>query len=139
MTGIYKITNKQNGKIYIGQSDNIERRLAEHKRVKSQTIDNYINCLGIENFEFEIIEECKKEDLDKKEQEYIQKYDSRKNGYNHQLGGYNNSAGEGNGRALLTEADVINIRTAYAEHINPSQLYEEQYKDKITKSQFQAV
>lgn len=77
--------------------------------------------------------------MDKKEQEYIQKYDSRKNGYNHQLGGYNNSAGEGNGRALLTEADVINIRTAYAEHINPSQLYEEQYKDKITKSQFQAV
>ena len=28
--GIYKIQNKQNGKIYIGQSNDIERRIKEH-------------------------------------------------------------------------------------------------------------
>ena len=32
MVGIYKITNKLNGKVYIGQSNDIERRWAEHKR-----------------------------------------------------------------------------------------------------------
>ena len=30
MIGIYKITNNINGKIYIGQSNNIERRFQEH-------------------------------------------------------------------------------------------------------------
>ena len=31
MIGIYKITNKENGKCYVGQSNNIERRFSEHK------------------------------------------------------------------------------------------------------------
>ena len=30
MIGIYKITKKENGKAYIGQSNNIERRFQEH-------------------------------------------------------------------------------------------------------------
>ena len=30
--GIYKITNKINGKVYIGQSNNIFRRWMEHQR-----------------------------------------------------------------------------------------------------------
>ena len=30
-SGIYKITNVKNGKIYIGSSSNIERRVTEHK------------------------------------------------------------------------------------------------------------
>ena len=32
MRGIYKITNKNNGKVYIGESLNIERRWEEHKK-----------------------------------------------------------------------------------------------------------
>lgn len=31
MIGIYKITKKENGKSYIGQSNDIERRFSEHK------------------------------------------------------------------------------------------------------------
>lgn len=34
MVGIYKITNKLNGKCYIGQTDDLERRIAEHKQKK---------------------------------------------------------------------------------------------------------
>ena len=30
MTGIYKFTNKQSGKVYVGQSVNIERRRQSH-------------------------------------------------------------------------------------------------------------
>ena len=139
MIGIYKITNKNNGKVYIGQSDNIERRISEHKRKKNQTIDDYINILGVENFTFEIVEECALEDLDKKEQEYIDKYDSQKNGYNLQKGGFNNSQGEGNGRALLTEEEVIFIRICYNNHEQPSEIFEKYFKNKITKNQFQSV
>lgn len=36
MIGIYKITNKIDGKVYIGQSDNLERRLSEHKHVSNR-------------------------------------------------------------------------------------------------------
>lgn len=32
MIGIYKITNLVNGKTYIGQSNNIERRFKEHQQ-----------------------------------------------------------------------------------------------------------
>lgn len=139
MIGIYKITNKHTGEVYIGQSDNVERRLSEHKKKRFQNIDNYINILGVENFNFEIIEECSKELLDEKEQFYIQKYDSREHGYNFQYGGFNNSQGEGNGRARLTEDDVRYIRTCYAQHKSQKDIYEQYFKNKITKSQFQGI
>lgn len=32
MIGVYKITNNINGKVYIGQSININKRWKEHKR-----------------------------------------------------------------------------------------------------------
>lgn len=136
--GIYKITNKKTGKIYIGQSDNCERRIQEHQKKKILTIDEWITFLGINEFNFEIIEECNKEELDEKEKYYIQKYDSLNNGYNIQEGGFNNSSGEGNGRARLTLEDVKNIRTAYKNHISCKKEYEK-YQDKISFNQFQAV
>lgn len=139
MIGIYKITNKNNGKVYIGQSNNVERRLSEHKQKRTQTIDNIINVLGVENFDFEIVEECNQDDLDKKEKEYIEKYDSVSNDYNIQKGGVNNSIGEGNGRARVSEKDVIYIRTAYDHHKSPKEIYEKDFKSKITKNQFQAI
>ena len=83
--GIYKIENKLNGKVYIGQSNNIERRWNEHKnnylKINSK-LYKVIQNFGIENFELTIIEECSEENLDEKELYYIIKYDSIKNGYN---------------------------------------------------------
>lgn len=139
MIGIYKITNKSNGKVYIGQSNNVERRLSEHKKKRTVTIDDYINVLGVENFDFEILEECDKEELDSKEQEYIKKYNSKENGYNIQKGRLNNSSGEGNGRAKLTETDVIFIREQYAAHASQKETYEKYFMDKVSKQQFQGV
>ena len=58
--GIYKITNKINGKCYIGQSNDIHRRwkqeLAPNAKLNphlARAFEKY----GIDNFEFEIIEE----------------------------------------------------------------------------------
>ena len=46
MVGIYKITNKLNNKVYIGQSNNLERRRREHfdwNLSKRQYIDEIIS------------------------------------------------------------------------------------------------
>lgn len=84
--GIYKITNKLNGKSYIGATINIEGRFSEHKRGKS-TFGKIILQIGVENFTFEIIEECSIEELETKEEYYVALYDSYNNGYNKTPGG----------------------------------------------------
>jgi predicted GIY-YIG superfamily endonuclease len=42
MIGIYKITKKSNGKSYVGQSNDINRRFDEHKYKKELAIDQAI-------------------------------------------------------------------------------------------------
>jgi group I intron endonuclease len=96
LIGIYKITNKINGKSYIGQSVNIQRRFNAHKsaafnlnnRLYNSPLYRAIRKYGVENFNFEILEECKKEELNDKEIFYINKYETHsKNGYNQDDGG----------------------------------------------------
>lgn len=88
--GIYKIENKINGKIYIGQSVNIERRWRDHKvRSKNENDILYqeIREYGIDFFDFSILEECLQNELYEKEIYWINFYDSYNNGYNKTLGG----------------------------------------------------
>ena len=85
MTGIYKITNKINGKVYIGQSVNIQRRWRNHKSAINDSfpIHKAFKKYGLENFDFEVLEECCIEDLSKREQYYILYFNSLvPNGYN---------------------------------------------------------
>lgn len=83
-TGIYKITNLTNGKIYIGQSVHIERRWEEHCRPSaSSLISSAIKKYGIKNFSFEIIEVCQKSKLNERESHWIKYYNSlTPRGYN---------------------------------------------------------
>lgn len=80
MIGIYKIQNKISGKLYIGSSYNIRERLNNHKsmlrcnRHHSIYLQNAFNKYGIENFIFEIIEECELEQLMIREQYYINNF-----------------------------------------------------------------
>ena len=58
--GIYSITRKSTGQIYIGQSIDIKRRFEEHKRgmhVPISKIDNAMLKYGEEEFELKIINE----------------------------------------------------------------------------------
>lgn len=141
MIGIYKITKKSDGKIYIGQSNNIERRFKEHK-TKGKTsripLDVAIQKYGVEAFTYEVVEECSAEQLNNREKYWIQYYDSYNNGYNCSIGGDQQSLGENNGRARITEQDVIKIRTAYANHKRRKDVYPE-YEDKITFNAFASV
>lgn len=138
MIGIYKITKKENGKSYIGQSNNIERRFAEHKYKTDTAIDLAINKYGVDAFEFEIIEECSLEQLDEREIYWIAHYNTYEGfGYNCNAGG-GNSCGENNGRTKLTNKDVEYIRDCYNLHKRRREVYE-QFKDKLSFSAFASI
>lgn len=82
MIGIYKITNKLNGKSYIGQSIHCGKRLDEHCK-GNQFIDEIIQLDGVQNFTFEILREVNKTELSFWEDYYIQMYNTIfPNGYN---------------------------------------------------------
>ena len=73
-TGIYKITDIESGKCYVGQAANIADRWKQHiKRglgAETPTRNKLypaMNSIGPENFTFEIIEECPKEELSNRE------------------------------------------------------------------------
>ena len=87
LCGIYKIVNTITGQVYIGQSTNIERRWQEHKRpYKRNNPTNKLyqafNDYGLENFNFEVIEECPQSLLNERELYWINYFDAFNNGYN---------------------------------------------------------
>ena len=75
-TGIYKITNLVNGKVYIGASKNIEKRWGEHRRDVSSPIHSDLETYGLENFKFEVLLECPETMLTQWEQDMICLYDA---------------------------------------------------------------
>lgn len=79
-TGIYKITNIQNQKCYVGQAANIADRWRQHiKRgvgAEAPTRNKLypaMLAIGVENFTFEIVEECDRSLLNERE-DYWQEY-----------------------------------------------------------------
>lgn len=89
-SGIYKIVNLINNKIYIGSSINLNKRKKEHFRALkgnyhiNKHLQSSYNKYGKENFIFEIIEYIKdKNKLIEKEQEWFNKLNINfKNSYN---------------------------------------------------------
>lgn len=76
MVGIYKFTNPV-GEIYIGKSINIEYRYKQYKHAdcaKQKKLFSSFFKYGFDNHEFEIIKECKEEDLNYYENYYIFEY-----------------------------------------------------------------
>ena len=163
-SGIYKVTNIINNKIYIGQSKNIKKRFKNHHIVD---YNNKNNCCyntkfyqalrkyGLENFQVEVLE-LTNEELDKKEIQHIQKYDSFKNGYNSTEGGQHWSdkihsketeekrkitreknqslMSENHPRAKLTNQQVWDIRQRYIDGESVSDIYED-FKELYTNIQ----
>ena len=88
--GIYKIENKITNKIYIGQSTDIERRFQWHKNNSGKIDKDLYKDMaeyGIDNFSFDILEECQENELNCLESKYIDEFDSFYNGYNLTTGG----------------------------------------------------
>ena len=96
MSYVYKITNKEKKKSYIGQTNfSIQKRFQEHiyaSQTKHRTFQNMplyraFRKYGIDNFSIEKIEECSAEIINEREIFWIEYYDSFNNGYNATKGG----------------------------------------------------
>lgn len=104
---IYKYENKINHKIYIGQTNSIERRKSEHlygHSYSTSLIERAIKKYGIHNFIFDIIE--KTVDYNEREKYWIEYYSSYKPyGYNVCKGGgyLPNQQKESHPQARITE------------------------------------
>lgn len=87
--GIYKITNINTEECYIGQSVDIAERWKSHIKCglgieasSTNKLYNAMQRIGVWNFTFEVIEECPKDQLDEKEKQWIDFYNSKELGYN---------------------------------------------------------
>lgn len=78
MIGIYKYTNKQNGKVYIGRSVDITKRKWAHVNQPSEYsyFDQVLSKIGEQAFDFEIIEQCTNDNIQEREKYWIKYYNS---------------------------------------------------------------
>ena len=78
ISAVYKITNTVTGDFYIGSSNDVKRRCAEHKRqstwkrLSNNQLYQDMQKYGIENFVFEVLEVVEPEKLKEKEQYFIE-------------------------------------------------------------------
>lgn len=94
VSGIYKITNTINGKIYIGRSTNVQDRWVQHIKsaleigtIAKTQLYKEMKDYGIENFSFELLEKCDKSQLNEKEKYYIALFKTNEWGLNENSGG----------------------------------------------------
>ena len=117
---IYCYTNKQNGKKYVGQTNNINRRYRQHKEDSftnyndaryNQAIHCAIRKYGLDNFDFEILEVLENktsEEVNERETYWIREKSSlAPNGYNLKAIG---EANRGRNSSSLSDADKNEIR-----------------------------
>jgi len=118
--GIYKFTCKSNGKVYVGQSVNVENRYKGHfNNHDNENLKDYqtkfyraLRKHRFENFTFEIIESLEdSSDLDEREIYWVNFYNSYANGYNSNRGGFRvTERNEDHPNAKLTNEQVLEIK-----------------------------
>lgn len=123
---LYKITNTVNKKVYIGKTYSTLEvrwrrhmqdvfRLNEYLEYKyNYKLYNAIRKHGISNFKIELINQFEEGELEQKEIEYIERYNSYNNGYNSTLGG--------DGSRLITKDTSDNIIKMYYDGIPISKI-----------------
>ena len=120
MIGIYKITNKVNNKVYIGQSSDIKRRWRDHRSAAFNPKDNGYNYplykairkYGLDNFSFDILEECSQSDINEREIFYIKEYNAHgSGGYNQDDGGLHAVHGNLDKNTVLEIHELLKQRT----------------------------
>ena len=113
---VYIFRNKTNEKVYIGKTNNVDRRQIEHIS-KSKTSNNghFYNAIrkyGFDSFEMDILAECENEEQAYlKEIDYIKLYKSNDKtfGYNSTLGGEGLRGASEETRKKMSEAAKLRI------------------------------
>lgn len=87
--GIYRITNLKTNEAYIGKSTNIKTRWQNHCKtaigldgMARTKIHSAMKEYGIDNFSFEVLEKCTKENYSEREKYWINFYETNIYGYN---------------------------------------------------------
>ncbi len=91
-SGVYKITNKVNNKVYIGCSEHIGKRVSAHRRLLrnnthyNKHLQNAWNKYKEESFNFEVIEYCSKDELSRVEHYWVRHFDCDNSDLGYNLG-----------------------------------------------------
>ena len=98
ISSVYKIINDVDDKVYVGSTcSKISKRMTEHRKnsrqaIRTSKLYNHMRAIGVQHFKIVCIREytdISKERLHNREEKYIKRYDSIKNGLNmHSMGGY---------------------------------------------------
>ena len=93
-SGIYKITNIDSGKCYIGKSTNVKKRIQDHFKssvgitsIADQAVHHAMLEEGLWNWAVEVIIYCDKDKLNEMEKYYIDFFKAQEYGYNKTGGG----------------------------------------------------
>lgn len=114
---IYKIVNKVNGKIYVGQTtETIEQRFKRHMGYQKDEHDTKfyraVRKYGVDNFYIEVIEEVEdREQLNAREEYWIRELDTVNSGYNSYYGGFSSG-----GDTLSNHPNLEAIKDKIREH-----------------------
>lgn len=149
MTGIYKITNIVNQKVYIGQAVDIQKRIKQHlndafnskRREYEYPLSRAIRKHGVENFINEVLETCDRSELNEKEIYWIKFYNAKQTGYNQLDGGQpisDNACGEKHHLAKLTDNEVFLVREEYNKHTPFAEVFE-LYGNGMSESGFRKI
>ena len=91
--GIYKITNIETNECYIGQAVDIYKRWNQHCKAglgidtpPGNKLYKAMMNYGLQNFTFEILLECNRDELNEKEKYFISLYQADTYGYNGNIG-----------------------------------------------------
>ena len=92
--GIYKLTNIESGKAYIGKSTDVKKRISDHLKssigiqsIADQAVHHAILETGFWNWTIEVITYCDKDKLSELEKYYIDFFKTQDFGYNKNAGG----------------------------------------------------
>jgi group I intron endonuclease len=134
--GIYKIISPS-GKIYIGQSTNLEKRIINYRKMKchkQHKIYYSIKKYGWEQHKFEVIEECEVEKLNEREIYWGLHYDVLgENGLNLKIGNSNGKFNDDVKKKIsLTRLNHPNLNVPFGEN-HPNVVLSEEQIVKIYK------
>lgn len=103
MISIYLLTNTNNGKKYVGQTNNFSKRMREHSYASNDcSISKAVRKHGWSAFTTTMLEECDDITAARRETEFIALYQSKG------IGGYNETAGGEGSRGYIVKPETRN-------------------------------
>ena len=130
---IYKITNLNNNKVYVGQTKrNIENRFNDHKKRAKEKVNRYLydsmNHHGYDSFVVELLEVCEEKIANEREKYWIAKF-----GCLHP-DGYNMTVGGGGGNTLRSWSEEDRNKLYYRQGQSRKGKRPERWVDNIRKA-----